>query len=113
MNLLWSAMVAFVYGRKLTKDRCLHCQRLAPSTSRVPGLADSDSHLFFNIINDAAALPARKRGGLSSAFDKPQRDAFLLVVLRMQGQGNGIWDLWHFPLACLSTDFSSALWASG
>lgn len=106
-------MIAFVYGRKLTKDRCPTVMDSRQRLVVFQGSPTVTPIYFFNIINDAAALPARKRGGLSSAFDKPQRDAFLLVFLRMQGQGKGSWGLWHFPLACLSTDFSNALWASG
>ena len=41
---------------------------------------------FLNTINDAAARPARGADFLS-AFDKPQRDALVMVFLRMHGQG--------------------------
>jgi hypothetical protein len=48
----------------------------------------------------AALLPARGSEFLS-VFDKPQRDALVMVFLRMHGQGvlanEVFWGLWLFP----------------
>jgi hypothetical protein len=61
---------------------------------------------FFNTLNDAAALLlARGGAGFLSVLDKPQRDAFAMLFLRLHGQGvlvNGLfWGLWLFPFGLL------------
>jgi len=60
---------------------------------------------FLNTINDAAALLLARGADFLSVFDKPQRDALVLVFLRMHGQGilaNEIfWGLWLFPFGLL------------
>lgn len=60
---------------------------------------------FVNTINDAAALLLARGADFLSAFDKPQRDALVMVFLRMHGQGiraNEIfWGLWLFPFGLL------------
>ena len=60
---------------------------------------------FLNTINDAAALLLPRGANFLSAIDKPQRDAFVMVFLRMHGQGilaNQIfWGLWLFPFGLL------------
>src|SRR6476646_6948007 len=60
---------------------------------------------FLNTINDAAALLLARGADFLSAFDKPQRDALVMVFLRMHGQGivaNEIfWGLWLFPFGLL------------
>jgi Domain of unknown function (DUF4386) len=60
---------------------------------------------FLNTINDAAALLLARGAGFLSVFDKPQRDALVMVFLRMHGQGilaNEIfWGLWLFPFGLL------------
>ena len=60
---------------------------------------------FLNTINDAAALLLAQGADFLSVFDKPQRDAFVLVFLRMHRQGilaNEIfWGLWLFPFGLL------------
>jgi len=60
---------------------------------------------FLNTINDAAALLLARGPSFLSAIDKPQRDAFVMVFLRMHGQGilaNEIfWGLWLFPFGLL------------
>jgi hypothetical protein len=57
---------------------------------------------FLNTVNDAAALLFARGPDFLSAFDKPQRDALVMVFLRMHHQGvlaNEIfWGLWLFPL---------------
>src|SRR6185503_3211454 len=60
---------------------------------------------FLNTINDDAALLLARGANFLSAIDKPQRDAFVMVFLRMHGQGilaNEIfWGLWLFPCGLL------------
>jgi hypothetical protein len=60
---------------------------------------------FLNTINDAAALLLARGASFLSVFDKPQRDALVMVFLRMHGQGilaNEIfWGLWLFPFGLL------------
>jgi hypothetical protein len=60
---------------------------------------------FLNTINDAAALLLARGPNVLSAIDKPQRDALVMVFLRMHGQGilaNEIfWGLWLFPFGLL------------
>ena len=60
---------------------------------------------FVNTINDAAALLLARGPDFLSAIDKPQREALVMVFLRMHGQGilaNEIfWGLWLFPFGML------------
>jgi hypothetical protein len=60
---------------------------------------------FLNTINDAAALLLARGADFLSVFDKPQRDALVMVFLPMHGQGifaNSIfWGLWLFPFGLL------------
>jgi Domain of unknown function (DUF4386) len=60
---------------------------------------------FLNTLNDAAALLLARGANFLSAFDKPQRDALVLLFLRLHGQGvlvNEIfWGLWLFPFGLL------------
>src|SRR4029434_1373530 len=42
---------------------------------------------FLNTINDAAALLLARGPDFLSALDKPQRDALVMVFIRMHGQG--------------------------
>jgi hypothetical protein len=60
---------------------------------------------FLNTINDAAALLLARGPDFLSVFDKPQRDALVLVFLRMHGQGilanEVFWGLWLFPFGLL------------
>lgn len=60
---------------------------------------------FLNTVNDAAALLLARGADFLSVFAKPQRDALVLVFLRMHGQGvlaNEIfWGLWLFPFGLL------------
>ena len=60
---------------------------------------------FLNTINDAAALMLARGTNFLSVFDKPQRDALVMVFLRMHGQGiranEVFWGLWLFPFGLL------------
>ncbi len=60
---------------------------------------------FLNTINDAAALMLARGPDFLSVFDKPQRDALLLVFLGMHDQGvlanEVFWGLWLFPFGLL------------
>ena len=60
---------------------------------------------FVNTINDAAALLLARGPNFLAALDKPQRDAFVMVFLRMHGQGvlanEVFWGLWLFPFGLL------------
>jgi hypothetical protein len=62
---------------------------------------------FLNIFNDAAALLLARGADFLSAFDKPQRDALVMVFLPMHGQGilanEVFWDSVCFPSACWCT----------
>jgi hypothetical protein len=70
-----------------------------------PRRADGDAVYFLNTINDAAALLLARGADFLSAFDKPQRDALVMVFLRMHGQGilanEVFWGLWLFPFDLL------------
>jgi hypothetical protein len=74
---------------------------------------------FLNMINDAAALLLARGADFLSVFDKPQRDALVMVFLRMHGQGiranEVFWDSGYIPSACWCTGRGSfrASWASG
>jgi hypothetical protein len=60
---------------------------------------------FLNTINDAAALLLARGADFLSAFDKPQRDALVMVFFRMHGQAilanEVLWGLWLFPFGLL------------
>ncbi|HEU5232521.1 MAG TPA: DUF4386 domain-containing protein [Terriglobales bacterium] len=60
---------------------------------------------FFNTVNDAAALLLARGPDFLSVFDKPQRDALVMVFIRMHGQGvlanEVFWGLWLFPFGLL------------
>jgi len=60
---------------------------------------------FLNTINDAAALLVARGADFLSAFDKPQRDALVMVFFRMHSQGilanEVFWGLWLFPFGLL------------
>ena len=62
---------------------------------------------FVNTINDAAALLLVRGADFLSVFDKPQRDALVMVFLRMHGQGylrtRYFGDSGCFPSACWYT----------
>src|SRR5260370_5618811 len=60
---------------------------------------------FLNTINDAAALLLARGADFLSAFDKPQRDALVMLFLRMHGHGilanEVFWGLWLFAFYLL------------
>ncbi|MBV8551541.1 MAG: DUF4386 domain-containing protein [Acidobacteriaceae bacterium] len=60
---------------------------------------------FLNTINDAAALMLARGADFLSVFEKPQRDALVMLFLRMHGQGilvnEVFWGLWLFPFGLL------------
>jgi hypothetical protein len=60
---------------------------------------------FLNTVNDAAALLLARGPTFLSVIDKPQRDALVMVFIRMHGQGvlanEVFWGLWLFPLGLL------------
>ena len=60
---------------------------------------------FMNSVNDAGALLFARGGEFLSIFEKPQRDAFVLLFLRLHHYGdlaNEIfWGLWLIPFGLL------------
>lgn len=60
---------------------------------------------FMNSVNDAAALLFARGADFLSVFDKPQRDAFVMLFLRLHHYGdlaNEIfWGLWLLPFGLL------------
>jgi len=60
---------------------------------------------FVNVVSDAGALMLVKGGDFLSAFDKPQRDALVMLFLRLHDHQNTaaeiLWGLWLLPLAIL------------
>jgi len=60
---------------------------------------------FLNAVNDAAALLFARGADFLGVFDKPQRDAFVTLFLRLQHHGdlaNEIfWGLWLIPFGLL------------
>lgn len=82
---------------------------------------DQDSHLavlvlilggvmpallfFVNVASDAAVLMIARGAEFLSAFDKPQRDALAMLLLRLHDHQNTaaemLWGAWLFPLAIL------------
>jgi hypothetical protein len=65
---------------------------------------------FCNALNDVAALMFARPADFLSAFEKPQRDAFVMLFLRLHDYGvfaNEIfWGLWLFP-------FGRLVWRAG
>jgi hypothetical protein len=60
---------------------------------------------FFNVLNDAAALMLVRGTDFLFVFEKPQRDALAMLLLRLHRQeivaAEILWGLWLFPLAIL------------
>jgi len=61
---------------------------------------------FVNVVSDAGALMVVRRGtGFLSVFDKPQRDALLMLFLRLHDHqitaAELLWGAWLFPLGAL------------
>jgi hypothetical protein len=61
---------------------------------------------FLNTLNDAAALMFAGGADFLNVFDKPQRDAFAMLFLRLHHHGVVVnevfWGLWLFPVAILT-----------
>jgi uncharacterized protein DUF4386 len=66
----------------------------------MPALID-----FVNVVHDAGALMIVQGPAFLSAFDKPQRDALAMLLLRLHGHqitaAEILWGLWLFPLGIL------------
>lgn len=60
---------------------------------------------FVNVVSDAGALMIVRGADFLSVFDKPQRDALAMLLLRLHDHQNTaaeiLWGLWLFPLAIL------------
>jgi Domain of unknown function (DUF4386) len=60
---------------------------------------------FLNTLNDVAALLFARGANFLTAFDKPQRDAFTMLFLRLQHHADlaneVFWGLWLIPLGLL------------
>jgi len=60
---------------------------------------------FVNVVSDGGALMAARGADFLSVFDKPQRDALVLLFLRLHDQQNTaaelLWGAWLFPLGIL------------
>ena len=60
---------------------------------------------FVNTVNDAGALMFARGGDFLTVFDKPQRDAMVMLFVSLHDQliwANAFfWGLWLFPLAVL------------
>ena len=61
---------------------------------------------FCNVLNDAAALTLAHGASFLSAFEKPQRDALVMLFLHLHGQGfvagEIFYGLWLIPLGILT-----------
>jgi len=66
---------------------------------------------FVNVVSDAGALMVARSGGAGGAdflsvFDKPQRDALVLLFLRLHHAqivaAEILWGLWLFPMGALT-----------
>jgi hypothetical protein len=61
---------------------------------------------FLNVMNDAAALMLARGDDFLNVFGKPQRDALVLLFLRLHFQvivgAEIFWGLWLYPLALLT-----------
>jgi hypothetical protein len=61
---------------------------------------------FFNVLNDSAALMLARGADFLSVFEKPQRDALVMLFLRLHHQevlaAEIFWGLWLFPLGVLA-----------
>ena len=60
---------------------------------------------FVSVVNDAAALMIVRGAEFLSVFDKPQRDAIVMLLLRLRSNQNTaaeiLWGVWLLPLAVL------------
>jgi len=60
---------------------------------------------FVNVVSDAGALMVARGSDFLSVFNKPQRDALVMLLLRLHDHQNTaaeiLWGLWLLPLAML------------
>jgi hypothetical protein len=60
---------------------------------------------FVNVVSNAGALIFVRGGNFLSVFDKPQKDALLMLFLRLHDHQNTaaeiLWGVWLFPLPIL------------
>jgi hypothetical protein len=60
---------------------------------------------FMNAVNDVGALLFARGGDFLTVFDKPQREAFVMLFLSLHHQGDlaneVFWGLWLFPFGLL------------
>jgi hypothetical protein len=60
---------------------------------------------FVNELNNVAALTLFRGADFLAVFEKPQRDAFAMLFLRLHSQGlvidEMLWGLWLFPFGAL------------
>ncbi len=60
---------------------------------------------FVSVVSDAGALMVVRGADFLSVFDKPQRDALAMLLLRLHDHQNTaaeiLWGVWLFPLAVL------------
>jgi Domain of unknown function (DUF4386) len=60
---------------------------------------------FVNVVSDSAALMIARGANFLSVFDKPQRDALVVLLLRLHDAQNTaaemLWGLWLLPLGIL------------
>jgi hypothetical protein len=60
---------------------------------------------FVSVVNDAGALMIARGADFLSVFDKPQRDALVMLLLHLRDHQNTaaeiLWGLWLLPLAIL------------
>jgi Domain of unknown function (DUF4386) len=60
---------------------------------------------FVNVVSDAGALTVVRGADFLSAFDEPQRDALVMLLLRLHDHQNTaaeiLWGGWLFPLGIL------------
>jgi len=61
---------------------------------------------FVNVVNDAGALMVAQGPGFLSVFDKPQRDALVVVFVQLHHHlivaAEVLWGLWLFPMGALT-----------
>lgn len=61
---------------------------------------------FVNVVSDAGALMAAQGADFLSVFDKPQRDALVLLFIRLHHAqivaAEILWGLWLFPMGALA-----------
>jgi hypothetical protein len=60
---------------------------------------------FVGVVSDAGALTIVRGADFMSAFDQPQRDGLVMLLLRLRDHQNTaaeiLWGVWLFPLAIL------------